>query len=291
MSGAWRRWVEWTSREGPALPLALVRVAVCVVLLGDLAAAYLDGVGWAPWLPAAVGGLAAEPGAWYLDRGLGALLGPDVGGPAALLVCAGALVLGAVGLATRPALLVAALAHAQLAYLDDPADRGVDRLLRIALLVCALGASDARLTPFGPRRDRVLAWPADLLRATLTTVYVGAGLAKLTTQAGWLTGGDPPVLARALADPLVGRLDPAFLVAHPTASAAAGAAVVLFELSAPLLWTRHARAWALAGVAFHVGTALVLDLGIFPWGVLALYPALLVPPRSRSRVAGGIPRV
>ena len=33
--------------------------------------------------------------------------------------------------------------------------------------------------------------------------------------------------------------------------------------------------WIALGLAFHVGIAIFLRLGIFPWGMLALYPVLL----------------
>jgi hypothetical protein len=35
--------------------------------------------------------------------------------------------------------------------------------------------------------------------------------------------------------------------------------------------------WLGMGIAFHVGIAITLRLGIFAWGMLALYPVLLLP--------------
>jgi hypothetical protein len=48
--------------------------------------------------------------------------------------------------------------------------------------------------------------------------------------------------------------------------------------------------WIATGVFFHLSLALFTQLGIFPWGCLALYPALLQPELVRmldrpSRVA------
>ena len=35
--------------------------------------------------------------------------------------------------------------------------------------------------------------------------------------------------------------------------------------------------WIATGVVFHLGIAMTLKLGIFPWGMLALYPVLFAP--------------
>jgi hypothetical protein len=40
-----------------------------------------------------------------------------------------------------------------------------------------------------------------------------------------------------------------------------------------------AERYLLVGAAFHVGTHLVLRLGIFPFAMLALYPAAVHPDR------------
>jgi hypothetical protein len=73
---------------------------------------------------------------------------------------------------------------------------------------------------------------------------------------------------------------------------------MLFELSAPLLmlitfldrhpgrggrvghWLRRFRVrwvWLTVGVCMHLGIALTMRLGVFPFGILALYPVLLHP--------------
>jgi hypothetical protein len=51
---------------------------------------------------------------------------------------------------------------------------------------------------------------------------------------------------------------------------------------------RLLEVWLLTGVVFHLGLAATMQLGIFPWGCLALYPALLPAGTLRSW-AGRLP--
>jgi hypothetical protein len=76
------------------------------------------------------------------------------------------------------------------------------------------------------------------------------------------------------------------------------ALTMVFEYSAPLLllWTwldrrpgrggrfgdavRRLRIrwlWLALGVSLHLGIAVTMQIGVFPFGILALYPALLAP--------------
>jgi hypothetical protein len=66
----------------------------------------------------------------------------------------------------------------------------------------------------------------------------------------------------------------------------------VFELGAPLYLLAYAKGWRRVrwiwiglGISFELGIAIGLRLGSFPFGMLALYPVLLVPEelaRSRS---------
>jgi hypothetical protein len=50
--------------------------------------------------------------------------------------------------------------------------------------------------------------------------------------------------------------------------------------------------WVGFGVAFHLGIAATLDLGIFPWATLALYPAFArVPLRTEPDEAPAVASV
>jgi hypothetical protein len=89
---------------------------------------------------------------------------------------------------------------------------------------------------------------------------------------------------------------------------------MLFELGSPaiLLFTYYAGTadrpgrirrwcnrlrlrwgWITLGIGFHLGIAVFLRLGPFAWGMLALYPVLLLPDelvaieRAASRLARG----
>jgi hypothetical protein len=47
-------------------------------------------------------------------------------------------------------------------------------------------------------------------------------------------------------------------------------------------------AWIVVGAGFHLGIAATMQLGIFPWGMLALYPAFLHPEELRSIIPHSI---
>ena len=85
-----------------------------------------------------------------------------------------------------------------------------------------------------------------------------------------------------LANPASGSLDPVFWSDYPWIFIAGGWATLLLELSAPLILTRWCRWWALAGVILHLGIASVMHLGMFAWGMLALYPVLFSPWTERA---------
>ena len=56
----------------------------------------------------------------------------------------------------------------------------------------------------------------------------------------------------------------------------------MWRLRAFAMRSRILPVWVATGVLFHLGLALFLLLGIFPWGCLALYPALAHPDTLRA---------
>jgi hypothetical protein len=112
-------------------------------------------------------------------------------------------------------------------------------------------------------------WSVDLLRFQLAVVYFFGGLAKL--NADWLLAASPlRIWLAANADlPLVGWILERTWVAY--AFSWAGLA---FDCSVPfLLARRKTRGFAYAAVVvFHLSTAALFPIGIFPWLMIALTP-------------------
>jgi hypothetical protein len=136
------------------------------------------------------------------------------------------------------------------------------------------------------RRDVVPAWAVWLVRAQLGIVYFFGGVAKL--HADWLLRAQPLTawLGASGDVPLVG---PWLTVAWVPAAASVAAAV--FDLAIVfLLLARRTRGPAYAAVVgFHVLTAGLFPIGMFPWVMLALTPVFFAPDwprRVASRVTG-----
>jgi len=308
----WRAWVALWDRREPATALAAVRIAVAIVLLYDYAVVWRLDLIEALWAMPPDGYATGGDGRWAARW-----LGTDAGSAVALWsISMIALVAVATGTLTRVACVVVALVSAQLSHRAPDADRGIDDLIRIVLLVLALSRSHAVwsvdawvLRRLGrPMPAEIPAWPRYLLFAQLIWVYFSGGHNK--TGGEWGPAGGFTALANTLADPHFARFDPGWVGPLYPLTRVATAATIAFELGAPLmlLWTYHAATadrpgrlrrwcnrlrlrwiWIGLGVAFHLGIALTMRLGIFPAGVLALYPVLLLPDeieRLRRRLGG-----
>ncbi|MDP2310340.1 MAG: HTTM domain-containing protein [Pseudomonadota bacterium] len=282
MRWPWARWVSFTSREMDARPLALVRVLACVAILADLLQVGRLGLLQTIFRPSEAGGLSVVQD----SANVLVALSPLWGGPAAYVVTLVCLSLAALGVWTRPALVLGLLAYAQLGHLYPPGDRAIDRLLRSALLLIVLSGSHRRLALTGARSDRIPAWPADTIRFLLVLVYLSAGVAKLQQQPAWLAWEGTPVLYRVMGDPLAAHVDPEAALPFWPVLRFLGWGTIALEVSAPLVFTRFAPYWAIAGAAMHLGIALTMDLGMFSWGMLALYPILFARAFERSAFRG-----
>jgi hypothetical protein len=138
------RWISfWDRREGPE-SLALARILVALVILIDLTSALLLGLVPDLWAPPPTGlgwvGLEATPPP--LTRLFGASSATVL--VVFVLAYASALLLLA-GVVMLPAGALFAIASAELARLAPDGERGVDKLLRIAVMVLALSGADARV--------------------------------------------------------------------------------------------------------------------------------------------------
>ena len=114
-------------------------------------------------------------------------------------------------------------------------------------------------------RETVPAWTLYALRLQLVLVYFFAGVAKLNPD--WLFAAQPlRIWLRANTElPLIGGLFDYVWVAYAMSWAG-----ILYDLTIPffLLW-RKTRPFAyLVVIAFHVLTALLFPIGMFPWIML-----------------------
>jgi uncharacterized membrane protein YphA (DoxX/SURF4 family) len=299
---AWRWWVALCDRREPATAQALVRITVATVLLVDLLMVWRLDLVRVLWTPPPVG-FAFPYDGWsriFGDDQAVVLFGLCVGGLVTLLL----------GAATRLACVVVVVAGAQLGHLAPDGERGIDTLLRIVVAILAFSHGHAKWSvdawvrrrlgrPF-PRE--VPAWPRYLLLLQLLWVYSSGGQNKAGAE--WGPMGNFAALGNALTDPHFARFAPGWVGAIDPLPRIATAVTMAFEFTAPIYLvlmyfaaTRerpgrlrricnrlHLRwLWIATGLAFQLGIAIGLDLGIFPWGMLALYPVLLLPEELERR--------
>ncbi len=278
MTRLWNAWMQWMDTEVDPRPLALVRIALPLCVLADLARLAQLGLLRDVFTPYAEGGLnrIESPHAVVNDW-----FGPD-GAWIALSATVLCMTLILLGRWMRPAIVVGVLAYAQLGHIFPPGDRAIDRLIRTALLILLFSGADGAFAWGRKRRWRVPAWPEHFLRLFLVLVYTSAGIAKLIQQPEWLSlTADPPLL-RILIDPMAGTLEPDFWAQFPDVFRALGMATIALELSSILLLTRWRTAWALGAILMHLGIWATMSLGMFSPGMLAVYPAVVAPLLRRT---------
>lgn len=294
----------WDLREPPTVQ-ALIRVLLGVVLLSDLLTILRFDLVVPMFAPESIGGFSdamarnVPPLLYRMVEPTQTTAWLHFGG---MLLAASTLT---VGLATRTSSLVLLLLSAQHAQILPPADRGIDMLVRnVLLLLVFAGAGrtwsvDSRIRTGSWKDDSPIpAWPRHLLILQLVVMYFTAGIQKAGIL--WLPMGRFDALYVLLQDPAVARTDWSWLVHEPflTLTRIGTATTLIWEWSAPVVlliyaWrltgaphsrlgrlairTRAHLIWLSVGVVFHLGIAATLELGIFPWAMLALYPAFLHP--------------
>ena len=246
-----------------------------------------------------------------------ALFGADLGTTWLLYgtACLATLTL-ALGAFARTSAWTLVLVSAQLGAIHPHGDRGIDIALRAALvLIACSGCGKVWSAEAWWRRRRdpawrvpaIPAWPRRLLVLQLLWIYFCAGLHK--TQSPWWPAGDYEALFIILNDPHFARWEIPWLENVFFLTQAGTASTMLFELGAPLmgvaLWAHRKRRrgqslsrlqrgvlkvrvrelWLLLGVGFHVALAVTMQLGIFPYGMLALYPAFVGSRAARGEAA------
>lgn len=307
LSSLWRGWVAlWDHHEHPR-SLALVRIFLALCLIWDFGQMAIHDLVVPLWAPEAAGGWAR-----VLDRGehvpfLWTVLPAE---PWVAWAIWSVLMACAVGLLTGVGLpwiaIVYVLVSAQTAHTLDAADRGIDTMIRNVMCILAFsGAAKTWSLPVWWRTGRwsdpgavVPSWPRHLLILQLVIMYFGAGVAKMGST--WLPMSGFTALWFIIHDPAVARFSDTtgwMSILMPFTRLGTGVTIV-WEYAAPLLilvfWGRHTASrggrwrafvlrwrpeywYAAIGVVFHVGIAILLNLGIFPWAMLAFYPAWVHP--------------
>jgi hypothetical protein len=300
-----QRCIELFDEREKPIVLALIRILVSLTIVYDLfVVGLLDLPVWL-WAPISEGGVsptATREAAWFY-KVFPATADSATGLYVALLVTAVSLGLG---FFTRTSALFYVLLSAQSSILNDVGDRGIDRMIRIVVLILAFSAAgraysiDARIATKSFRGDGALApaWPRYLILGQLVIVYTAAGLSKSATL--WLPWGGNAALYVILNEPIYATMDFGFLE-HPVLyilTQIGTASSRLWELlSGIVLLAAHYRRtpdrpgrlraivnrypvrsiYVAFGVAFHLMLALTLKLGIFPYSMLAFFPAFYRP--------------
>ncbi len=177
-------------------------------------------------------------------------------------------------------------------------------LLRNVMLLLLLSGShrtlsvDARLRTgsWHGSGELVPAWPRRLVVLQLVVMYFMAGIQK--TAIAWTPLGGYTALYIILQDPHIARFDPAWLDWASPLLRMGTAVTHIFEWTAPLVLVgfhlsatqerggrlrsfvrrfKPHKAWIAIGVLLHLGIALTMNLGIFPWAMLACYWAWFRP--------------
>jgi Vitamin K-dependent gamma-carboxylase len=302
----WARWVQlWRGEEAP-WSLALVRILLGAVILWDfLEIAQLELV-IALFGTQDAGGLSdaltrLNPPLW--TRMFGASEASARALHALITFSAAAF---CAGLFTRAAAVTLLIAWAQFAELVPAADRGIDTLCRDVLLIFVFADGGAGLSLDAALRTRsfvgdgraVPVWPRKLLVLQIVAMYFLAGIQKVGVH--WWPPGHYAALYFILQDPAIARFDFTWLRKTPffQLTQLSSAVTILFQDTYPMVlvlrWARsdptrwRARlapwawlewGWIGIGAVFHLLLAVTCELGIFPWAMLALYPAWVAPEK------------
>ena len=303
-----RWWVAlWDRREDPR-SLALVRILMSVVVLYDWLRIWSLGLVVPLFAPSAGGGigmpLARKSVPWLYSAFPEGTTAAWVGFALIVILT----VMFGAGLLTRLSAAALVLVWTQLSLGLPASDRGIDMLIRNVIFLLAFSSAgrvwsvDARLRSGSWLGDGALvpAWPRYLLVIQLVILYFTAGVQKVSSA--WTPFGGWSALYIAMRDPAFAMGELPWLDALYPVTQLLTASTWAWEWSAPFLllalYYRDTRRrsgrlrammnrlsfrsiYLLVGATFHFGTVLTLQLGIFPWAVLAIYPACFHPNELR----------
>jgi hypothetical protein len=300
MRSIWLRWVGLLDTRETAESLAAVRIVVGATVLLTLAHAWWSGA-TAFWVATAHGGVGAtEPGVLDLFGGL-----TERNVDALLVLGLAASALLTVGRCTRAAALVTWVCFRTLAFSNPLSGGSGDNVVSNVLLIVLLSGSGRAWSLDAlrvPGSAMVSAWPRYLAIGQLVTIYLSAGWHK--ASGAWMPFGSLDAIWYVVHNPIwqrrmlffdgdvIGRL-----------SQLATFTTWLFEISSPLLLLAfyfratpqrpgHLRRWfnrwdfrakyLVVGFCLHLGIELILEVGAFFGGMMALYAACFHPDELRA---------
>lgn len=298
-----RKWIElFDERESPA-PIVLIRLFVAACLFYDLVMVGILGIPVWLWASIDAGGVAPIESPPLLYRWFSSSAGTAT---AMYVILLASITTFGIGLFTRASAFVFVVFYAQAALVNDYSDRGIDRAVRIVMLILAFSGAgrawsvDAWRATGSFRGDGqpVPAWPRYLILGQLVLMYCAAGFSKGGTR--WLPWGGYTALYVILQDPIFAVTDFSWM-RHPVPFflTRVGTAVThTWEIGAPIVllaayyrrtadrggWARRVMnrlpvrtIYVAVGVGFHLLLIVTLRLGIFPLAMLAFFPAFFRP--------------
>jgi hypothetical protein len=198
------------------------------------------------------------------------------------------------------------IAWSQHALILPAADRGIDLLMRNMLFLLMFSGCGSCLSIDGWLRHRAwnkpdlecMAWPRYLIILQVVVMYGAAGIEKMGFA--WTPLGGYSALYLILQDWAVARFEMSWLAQQPFyfLTQLGTATTLLWEWSAPLLllavyyratpgvdgrlrsWMArvHFRElWLVVGCGFHLLLVVTMELGIFPFAMVATYAAFYAP--------------
>jgi hypothetical protein len=275
----WMRWVDHCDRDVDIRPVALLRIFVAACIVGDLLRVAQLGLVDDFFLPYDLGGLSGIREYWWL---LDDLVGAERAGFLAYGITLVTAAMVMLGVQARPAIVLCVLFYAQLGHGYAPGDRAIDRVLRLMLMFLFFTPAHRKWAldnVLFKRKAAVSAkgWFFDLVKWFLIVMYLCAGIGKVQNNPDWLGLKPYSPLYRILTDPLASNLDSTWWHAlHPLFRLGSWGTIAI-ELTPFLMLTRFCPHWAVGGFLIHFGIALTMNLGMFSWGMLAMYPVLFAP--------------
>jgi len=298
---AWNRWVALLSRREAGTGLALFRIAIGLCVLGTIGTVVGHDLVGVLWVDRSHDG--------YRTLGAGPWLVALLGGPTPRVVWSLVVLTLAAGLAmvlgmgARLAALVALQGVLALTWLNPHAGGSYDDLLTNALWLLVLGDAGATLSLSCRLRtgrwtsDRTVpAWPRWLAVLQLILAYASTGMQKLSVY--WVPGGDFSALYYILQQPSWQRTDMRWVADWFPLTQVATALTWAWEVSSPLVlltfWARadparggrlrglllrldYRRPFALVGLAMHLSTLVLMNVGPFSAITLSYYLCLWSP--------------